>query len=79
MNIEELQLLVHKQQDQILTLQVLVQCLVDELVTTEVVSEDTLDERLHEKIKSLNSQLKEMRKEKYGDMPFNYSGPVGEA
>ena len=52
-----------KQQDQILTLQILVQTLVDELVETGVVSDETLDARLKEKIKSIQNQLASMRNE----------------
>ena len=59
----ELKELVMKQQDQILTLQILVQTLVDELVETNVVSDETLDARLNDKIKSIKSQMNEMRKE----------------
>ena len=52
-----------KQQDQILTLQILVQTLVDELVETGVVSDETLDARLKEKIKSIQNQLASKRNE----------------
>ena len=59
----ELKELVMRQQDQILTLQILVQTLVDELVETNVVSDETLDARLNQKIKSIQNQLSNMRKE----------------
>ena len=67
-----------KQQDQILTLQIMVQTLVDELVETGVVSDETLDSRLNDKVKSIKSQMNEMRKEMGANIPFTY-GPVGEA
>jgi hypothetical protein len=63
MEITELKQLVIKQQEQILTLQILVQTLVDELVETGVVSDETLDVRLSEKVKGINTQMNEMRKE----------------
>ena len=63
MEIIELKELVMKQQDQILTLQILVQTLVDELVETGVVKDETLDARLNEKVKSIQTQLSNMRKE----------------
>jgi hypothetical protein len=78
MEVIELKELVMKQQDQILTLQILVQTLVDELVETGVVKDETLDARLSEKIRGIKKQFSEMRKERGVDMPF-YSGPVGEA
>ncbi len=62
MEIIELKELVVKQQEQILTLQILVQTLVDELVETEVVNDETLDIRLNEKVKVINNQMGEMRK-----------------
>ena len=61
MEILELKELLLKQQEQILTLQILVQTLVDELVETGVVSDETLDVRLSKKIKSINNQMNEMR------------------
>ena len=63
MEIVELKQLVIKQQEQILTLQILVQTLVDELVETDVLSDETLDIRLSEKVKFINTQMGEMRKE----------------
>ena len=45
MEITELKELVVKQQDQILTLQILVQTLVDELVETGIVEDESLDIR----------------------------------
>ena len=63
MEIVELKQLVIKQQEQILTLQILVQTLVDELVETEILSDETLDIRLSEKVKLINTQMGEMRKE----------------
>lgn len=63
MEIVELKQLVIKQQEQILTLQILVQTLVDELVETGVLSDETLDIRLSEKVKFINTQMGEMRKE----------------
>ena len=62
MEISELKQLVLKQQEQILTLQILVQTLVDELVETGVVSDETLDTRLNEKVAVINNQMDEMRK-----------------
>jgi flagellar biosynthesis/type III secretory pathway chaperone len=78
MEITELKELVLKQQDQILTLQILVQTLVDELVETGVVKDETLDTRLHERIKQIKAQMIEMKKEQGINNPFSY-GPVGEA
>lgn len=78
MEILELKELVMKQQDQILTLQILVQTLVDELVETGVVQDETLDIRLKERVKGIKSQMNEMRKEINNNIPFSY-GPVGEA
>ena len=63
MEIIELTELVLKQQQQILTLQILVQTLVDELVETGVVSDETLDVRLSEKVKGINTQINEMKNE----------------
>ena len=79
MEILELKELVMKQQDQILTLQILVQTLVDELVETGVVEDETLDIRLKERITGIKSQMNEMRKEAYKNIPFSYGGPMGEA
>ena len=67
-----------KQQDQILTLQILVQTLVDELVETGIVKDESLDARLNDKVKSIKAQMTEMRKEAGINNPFLY-GPVGEA
>ena len=78
MEILELKELVMKQQEQILTLQILVQTLVDELVETGVVEDETLDIRLKEKVSGIKSQMKEMRKEIHQNIPFSY-GPIGEA
>ncbi len=78
MEIVELKELVVKQQEQILTLQILVQTLVDELVETGVVEDETLDIRLKERITGIKSQMNEMRKEAYKNIPFSY-GPMGEA
>ena len=63
MEIIELKELVMKQQNQILTLQILVQTLVDELVESGVVSDESLDSRLNDKVTSVKSQMDEMRKE----------------
>ena len=63
MEITELKQLVIKQQEQILTLQILTQTLVDELVETGVLSDENLDIRLSEKVKFINTQMGEMRKE----------------
>ena len=63
MEITELKQLVIKQQEQILTLQILTQTLVDELVETGVLSDENLDIRLSEKVKLINTQMGEMRKE----------------
>lgn len=78
MEIVELKELVVKQQEQILTLQILVQTLVDELVETGVVEDETLDIRLKERITGIKSQMNEMQKEAYKNIPFSY-GPMGEA
>ena len=78
MEIIELKELVMKQQDQILTLQILVQTLVDELVETGVIKDETLDARLNEKIKSIQTQLSNMRKEIHKNSAFSF-GPIGEA
>ena len=81
MEIIELKELVLKQQDQILTLQILVQTLVDKLVETGVVQDETLDARLSEKVKSIQTQLANMRKEASIDfMKGNMFGnQIGEA
>ena len=71
MEILELKELVVKQQEQILTLQILVQTLVDELVETGVVEDETLDIRLKERITGIKSQMNEMRKEAYKNIPFS--------
>lgn len=78
MEILELKELVIKQQEQILTLQILIQTLVDELVETGVVEDETLDIRLKERVKGIKSQMNDMRKETYKNTPFSY-GPIGEA
>jgi hypothetical protein len=78
MEIIELKELVMKQQDQILTLQILVQTLVDELVETGVVQDETLDMRLKDRIKGIKKQFSEMRKEAGMESAFSF-GPVGEA
>jgi hypothetical protein len=78
MEILELKELVMKQQDQILTLQILIQTLMDELVETGVVKNETLDIRLKERVNGIKSQMKEMRKEIHKNTPFSY-GPIGEA
>lgn len=78
MEILELKELVMKQQDQILTLQILVQTLVDELVETGIVQDESLDIRLKERINGIKSQMNEMRKEIHKNIPFSY-GPIGEA
>ena len=78
MEILELKELVMKQQDQILTLQILIQTLVDELVETGVVKDETLDIRLKERVNGIKSQMKEMRNEIHKNTPFSY-GPIGEA
>jgi hypothetical protein len=78
MEITELKELVMKQQDQILTLQILVQTLVDELVETEIVKDESLDIRLKERVKGIKTQMNEMRKETYKNTPFSF-GPIGEA
>ncbi len=75
----ELKELLFKQQDQILTLQILVQCLVDELVETKIVSEKELDTRLSDKVIGIKEQLKEIKKSQLGNIPFNFGGPMGEA
>jgi len=81
MEIVELKQLVIKQQEQILTLQILVQTLVDELVETEVLSDETLDIRLSEKVKLINTQMGEMRKEASMDYLKNqiFGNQIGEA
>ena len=78
MEILELKELAIKQQEQILTLQILVQTLVDELVETGVVQDETLDIRLKERVNGIKSQMNEMRKEIHKNIPFSY-GPIGEA
>jgi hypothetical protein len=78
MEILELKELVMKQQDQILTLQILVQTLVDELVETGIVQDESLDIRLKERVNGIKSQMNEMRKEIHKNIPFSY-GPIGEA
>jgi len=81
MEIVELKELVMKQQDQILTLQILVQTLVDELVETGVVKDETLDARLNEKVKSIQTQLSNMRKEASVDYlkSHMFGNQIGEA
>lgn len=81
MEIVELKQLVIKQQEQILTLQILVQTLVDELVETEILSDETLDIRLSEKVKLINTQMGEMRKEASMDYLKNqiFGNQMGEA
>ena len=81
MEIVELKELVMKQQDQILTLQILVQTLVDELVETGVVKDETLDARLNEKVKSIQTQLSNMRKEVSVDYlkSHMFGNQIGEA
>ena len=78
MEIVELKELAIKQQEQILTLQILVQTLVDELVETGVVQDETLDIRLKERVNGIKSQMNEMRNEVHKNIPFSY-GPIGEA
>lgn len=78
MEILELKELAIKQQEQILTLQILVQTLVDELVETGVVQDETLDIRLKERVNGIKSQMNEMRNEVHKNIPFSY-GPIGEA
>lgn len=63
MEVLELKELVLKQQEQILTLQILVQTLADVLVETEVITDETLNERLDERVELVNSQMNKMRKE----------------
>ncbi len=81
MEITELKQLVIKQQEQILTLQILTQTLVDELVETGVLSDENLDIRLSEKIKLINTQMGEMRKEASMDYLKNqiFGNQMGEA
>lgn len=80
MNNQEIQELLLKQQNQILTLQILVQCLVDELVETGVTNDESLDKRLEDKMNYIKSQMKEMRNQKYGNITnMNFGGPIGEA
>lgn len=78
MEILELKELAIKQQEQILTLQILVQTLMDELVETGVVQDETLDIRLKERVNGIKSQMNEMRNEVHKNIPFSY-GPIGEA
>ena len=73
MEITELKQLVIKQQEQILTLQILTQTLVDELVETGVLSDENLDIRLSEKVKLINTQMGEMRKEASMDYSVSYT------
>ena len=63
MEIRELQEQIVRQQEQILTLQILVQTLADVLVETEVVSDEVLNTRLDERVLSIKKQMNEMRKE----------------
>jgi hypothetical protein len=49
------------------------------LVETGVVEDETLDIRLKERITGIKSQMNEMRKEAYKNIPFSYGGPMGEA
>ena len=81
MEVIELKELVMKQQDQILTLQILVQTLVDELVETGVLSDENLDIRLSEKVKLINTQMGEMRKEASMDYLKSqiFGNQIGEA
>ncbi len=80
MNNQEIQELLLKQQNQILTLQILVQCLVDELVETGVTNDESLDKRLEDKMNYIKSQMKEMRNQEYGNITnMNFGGPIGEA
>lgn len=81
MEIIELKELVVKQQEQILTLQILVQTLVDELVETEVVNDETLDMRLNQKVKLINNQMNEMKKAASIDYLKNqiFGNQMGEA
>ena len=78
MEITELKELVMKQQDQILTLQILVQTLVDELVETQIIKDESLDTRLNERVKGIKSQMNEMRNEMNKNTLFSF-GPIGEA
>ena len=78
MEIKELKELVMKQQDQILTLQILVQTLVDELVETQIIKDESLDTRLNERVKGIKSQMNEIRKEMNKNSLFSF-GPIGEA
>lgn len=81
MEIIELKQLVIKQQEQILSLQILVQTLVDELVETGIVNDTTLDERLNEKVRSINDQMNQMRNEASIDYLKNqiFGNQMGEA
>ena len=77
---KELREMLFKQQDQILTLQILLQCLIDELVDSGTVSENNLDTRLSEKVAVIKTTMDEMKKEKYGNInTMNFGGPIGEA
>ena len=81
MEITELKQLIIKQQEQILTLQILTQTLVDELVETGVLSDENLDIRLSEKVKLIHTQMGEMRKEASMDYLKNqiFGNQMGEA
>jgi hypothetical protein len=77
---KELREMLFKQQDQILTLQIMLQCLIDELIDNGTISESNLDTRLSEKIDVIRTTMDEMKKEKYGNInTMNFGGPVGEA
>jgi hypothetical protein len=76
---KELKEMLFKQQDQILTLQIMLQCLIDELIDSGVVSEKELDARLNEKVSVIKTTMKEIRKEQLSNIPFNFGGPMGEA
>lgn len=81
MEIIELKELIIKQQEQILTLQILVQTLVDELVDTEVIDNETLDIRLNQKVNLINNQMNEMKKAASMDYLKNqlFGNQIGEA
>ena len=57
MEIRELQEQIVRQQEQILTLQILVQTLADVLVETDVVSDEVLNTRLDERIIAIKKQI----------------------
>jgi hypothetical protein len=79
MEVLELKELLHRQQDQILTLQILLQSLVDDLVESGVIDESKLDNRLNANIKVIKDQMDKMRKEqKHMEYQFGF-GPMGEA